>query len=1505
MAVSFPLPYLSDASLERGNNIPKEMLNAAKEFGYKRAALVDYKSMSAAVKHIDGARSLGLGAIGGATLPFSNVDLEVMQWEFSNRKEIKLITQEAPHLNTYSHLLKLRDVSKTLFGTLTDEDRFEQTPKKFRTAIDNLVASGVVSNDQPLAQGKVLTLNEAAIKQEGVTNIFFELITLLFPECIYREICETDKLVKIVKVVQSLDFSRTVNHLVFVSSSEKGYKNLMSLVSRLAEIESDNIINQKTTPIGVTFDDINKYREGIVVIDSLDDSTLAGDASFIDSNSKKTAIKEYFSTLDCLGVNSFTTKDNLSFANKSEIKKIPFPVAHYINKSDFFSYCTKVAIHKGECVFDREFVTPKQDGYIRHHDEEVKYLEELELDGFDINYWDSIEDVQVALGEVFLPNYDMPVVEVINYALKKNGFDEVVGSEDDAVARFDEFIADKYELKGSKEDFRRRKLNDFCLLKLTMEGLPARLAKRFGENYEEHEKEYIDAINHEYSVIESMGFSGYFLIEYDMVSYARKIGVPVGPGRGSAAGSLIVYCLEITDVDPLEYDLQFERFLNPERVSMPDIDVDFGDNGIYNRGHILEYARKKYQLEGETSPSSCQIANIMRYQLKSSIAAVIRAFGLSMYFSRNVQHLIKVVSLSLNTKNITWDELLGSDLVKSRISKEPMLCRVLVLAKVLTGKMSSFGVHAGGVAISPTIITDFSSIACDANGNFFSELDKDDIERAGLIKFDVLGSVELSVISECVRQVYDNHNVEIDPRNLDFEDKNVYELISSQQLENIFQLKGSGMTSLVGRIRPKNMGELADLSALYRPGALDSGMVDDYVDVKKGLLPLKYDHPALEKVTKNTYGCIVYQEQVMSIVRELAGYSLGQADLLRRAMGKKKLAEMIKQRGVYTSRAMAFWREHYIGVGKGKFDFDLDVNLSNIEDDLKLLGVDEILDDEGYLSDVDNFKKCLKVVLDMNDSEVKLLEQRIEDFKYVVMLFQSHYMEKLKTTIQKKLGDEPADKKEELFVRLYYALSQYVRFNQIFNKVEKFAGYGFNKSHAIAYSLVTFQDAFFKCYYPSEFYSASLKFTELDGIESVVAEAKQHEGIKFLAPDVNKSKSSFFVESNKSIRYGLSKLKSVGNSGDSIIKERDDNGLYHSFYNFLVRVKNTRYAPNSSSLDSLTVTGAFDQFIPKRIMKDRALNGRQFMIWIRLFLQKTSDYKSDVESSIHQYIDAMKDLDFYSYITAIIPNSELKKIDKAFASGTLKLLVGKFSKAKEKELLKLIDDVFATCTNSPISDLFSNLSNKFKAGSCTALEVRYLTLYCFYCQQENEVYTKKISDLLISACNKNPAETLNEERNNSGLYITSNPLKVLNIAKRVEDEPPGSVIDGCPVSVSTIDDSYIGGNITTYGIVRDVVVKTTKKEDSAWYGEKMMFFTLDDGIKKVKCMIFGTKPTNAWEGKVVENDMVSLVAGTIKRSKDGLTLNVEVIKRYFPVEDNGFHTATKRHNKWFISKPDE
>ncbi|CRL46189.1 DNA polymerase III subunit alpha [Sodalis glossinidius str. 'morsitans'] len=604
------------------------------------------------------------------------------------------------------------------------------------------------------------------------------------------------------------------------------------------------------------------------------------------------------------------------------------------------------------------------------------------------------------------------------------------------------------------------------LVKCAREGLEERLAFLFPDADMRREKRpaYDERLAIELQVINQMGFPGYFLIVMEFIQWSKDNGVPVGPGRGSGAGSLVAYALNITDLDPLAFDLLFERFLNPERVSMPDFDVDFC---MEKRDLVIDHVAETY---GDDAVS--QIITFGTMAAKAVIRDVGRVLGHPYGFVDRISKLVPP------DPGMTLEKAFVAEPQLQAIYEADEEVKALIdMARKLEGVTRNAGKHAGGVVIAPTKITDFAPLYCDGEGNHpVTQFDKNDVEYAGLVKFDFLGLRTLTIINwalEMINARRARQGLEpIDIAAIPLDDKKSFDMLQRSETTAVFQLESRGMKDLIKRLQPDCFEDMIALVALFRPGPLQSGMVDNFIDRKHGREAISYpdiewQHASLQPVLEPTYGIILYQEQVMQIAQVLAGYTLGGADMLRRAMGKKKPEEMAKQRSVFKAGAES------IGV----------------------------------------------------DGELSM---------------------------------------------------------KIFDLVEKFAGYGFNKSHSAAYALVSYQTLWLKAHYPAEFMAAVMT-ADMDNTEKVVGLVDEclRMGLKVLPPDINSGQYHFHVNPEGEIVYGIGAIKGVGEGPiEAIIEARNQDGHFRELFDLCARTDIKKL--NRRVLEKLIMSGAFDRLGPHR-----------------------------------------------------------------------------------------------------------------------------------------------------------------------------------------------------------------------------------------------------------------------------------------------------------------------------------
>ena len=654
---------------------------------------------------------------------------------------------------------------------------------------------------------------------------------------------------------------------------------------------------------------------------------------------------------------------------------------------------------------------------------------------------------------------------------------------------------------------------------LCSDGLDARLRSLFdpaSKDFAAKRTEYQQRLEFELAIINQMGFAGYFLIVMEFIQWSRDNRIPVGPGRGSGAGSLVAYSLRITDLDPIAYDLLFERFLNPERVSMPDFDVDFCMDG---RDRVIEHVAERY---GHDAVS--QIITFGTMAAKAVVRDVARVQGKPYSLADKLSKLIPF-EVGMTLEKARKDEpALVEFLAVDEEAQE-----IMEMAERLEGLVRNVGKHAGGVVIAPGKLTDFTPLYCEeGGGNLVSQFDKNDVETVGLVKFDFLGLRTLTIIDwalKMIAEAFPDQPV-IDITRLPLDDPKVYALLEKGESSAVFQLESRGMKDLMKRLRPSNFEDIIALVALFRPGPLGSGMVDDFIDRKHGRKQVTFPHPDLAPVLQNTYGVILYQEQVMQIAQVLAGYSLGGADMLRRAMGKKKPEEMAKQRAVF-----------------------------------------------------------------------------------------------LQGTTERRIDPDTA--------------------GAIFDLMEKFAEYGFNKSHSAAYALVSYQTAWLKCFYPAHFMAAVLTadMQHTDKIVAMVEECRRM-GLTVLKPDVNSGRFGFMVNNAGQIVYGLGAIKGLGEGPiQNLLDERLRQGDFRHLFDLCQRVDPGLV--NKRAIEALIRAGACDDF-----GADRAVLLASLAEAVQTAEQNSQRQQSGVGDLFGELITPVPSSDVYANFRHIRPWSDQRRLQE-------------------------------------------------------------------------------------------------------------------------------------------------------------------------------------------------------------------------------------------------------------------
>ncbi|OUU39428.1 MAG: DNA polymerase III subunit alpha [Cellvibrionales bacterium TMED49] len=818
------------------------------------------------------------------------------------------------------------------------------------------------------------------------------------------------------------------SHLLLLVQNAVGYKNLTEIIS-LAYTEG-----QRQGKPSIQLDWLNGRSEGLIALSggvngSIGQALISGRGG--DAQELLKEFESYFPNrfyIELQRTGRYGEDEYIgaatSFAQKHNKPVVATNDVVFIEASEFEAHEARVCIHEGRTLGDprRERRYSNQQ-YLRS----AKEMSELfgDLPEAIVN---SVEiakrcTINLQLGQSFLPEFPVP---------KK-------------------MSAGEYFVHISEQ------------------GLENRFSTSSKITLEREKNIYRQRLKAELEIIVEMGFTGYFLIVMDFVLWAKDKKIPVGPGRGSGAGSLVAYALKITDIDPIMYDLLFERFLNPERVSMPDFDVDFCMDG---RDKVIAYVADRYGYE-----SVSQIVTFGTMAAKAVVRDVARVQGKSYSLADRLSKMIPFeVGMTLE-KAYAQEKML-----REWIEQDSDVEEIWSLALKLEGIIRNCGKHAGGVVIAPTKIIDFSPIYCDEGGGArVTHFDKNDVEDVGLVKFDFLGLRTLTIIDWTLSMINVSKRVDDKPlilQDIPLDDFDTYTLMQSGDTTAVFQLESRGMKELIRKLGPDRFEDIIALVALFRPGPLQSGMVDDFIDRKKGRARISYPHPqyqhdCLKQCLESTYGIILYQEQVMQIAQVMGGFTLGKADLLRRAMGKKDVVKMAEQ------------RESFL-------------------DGAKSMG----------------------------------------------------FTERLATNI--------------------------------FELMEKFAGYGFNKSHSAAYALIAYQTAWLKTHYPSEFMAASIS-SDMDNTDKVVSfiEECRHLDLVLLPPDVNRGNFQFSVNDEKEILYGLGAIKGVG-AGPvaNIIDSRRDGGPFRDIFDFCDRVDSRKV--NKRVLEALIRSGALDQISQGQINNRRA-----------------------------------------------------------------------------------------------------------------------------------------------------------------------------------------------------------------------------------------------------------------------------------------------------------------------------
>ena len=952
------------------------------------------------------------------------------------------------------------------------------------------------------------------------------------------------------------------HELLCLAKTNNGHKNLMKIISSAHNNYS------YSSPI-IQFKDLTELNDDIVVISGGKNSHIfeyLRRNNRADAENKIDQFTKYFKDDFVLEIQKTNREDELEFIKNIlplSIKKgIPIVATNdvlFSTQNDYEIHETKVCINTGKTLNDpnREKSFSDQQ-YFKSSEEMADLFKESSSFIDNTNEISKKCNVSLKTKGYFLPEYPVP---------KEHDFDSYI------------------------TDLSHKRLNE--------------LVKDFDKNKKE---EYVSRLDYELNQIKKMGFSSYFLIVYDFIQWSKNNDVPVGPGRGSGAGSLVAYSLGITTLDPIDHGLLFERFLNPERLSMPDFDVDFC---MEKRDLVIEYVSKKYGADAVS-----QIATFGTMAARAVVRDVARAMGKPYALGDRISKMIPFAP------GMTLEKAESEQPIFAQSIKNDAEVREIVnLSYKLEGIARNVGKHAGGVVIAPGSISDFCPVYVDRQSDsVMTQYDKDDVEKIGLVKFDFLGLRTLTVIDRAVKSINKEKKGKelFDINSIPLNDEKVFKLLASGKTMAVFQLESSGMRDLIKRLKPTKFEEITALLALYRPGPLNSGMHDEFVDRKHGVSPVTYPHELLEEVLEETYGVIVYQEQVMEAARVLAGFSLGQADILRRAMGKKKKEEMEEQREIFV-------------------------------------------------------KGCVK-----NNIKEKNAEQ-------------------------------------------------------IFDLINQFAEYGFNKSHSAAYALISYQTAYLKTYYPEHF-MASVLSSELGNTDKIYALTQEcsRMSIKVLKPNILFSRRGFVVNKNNEIEYGLGAIKGVADMFIKHICEARNKFKFRDLWDFSKKVDIK--LGGKKSLEALSQSGAFDSLSPSRsiaiacvedMLKDASIqNGQSNLKSGDLFanfdesFDPYDKYKNIQELTLSEKLEfEKKSLGYYlSGHPVIAIDNKIKKIrtnrisdlNTDIKKSSLVCLVNSVRQIKDRKGMPLtfinFDDGSGVMDGIISSEVLENCHNLLKEGSILSLK---------------------------------------------------------------------------------------------------------------------------------------------------------------------------------------------------------
>lgn len=1170
--------------------------------------------------------------------------------------------------------------------------------------------------------------------------------------------------------------------ITLFANTPEGYLNLKKLVSLCyLEGQTEELIEKKgdkrkiSSFPKITINRLRQFHTGLVAIIGLDNdevdkavryNTCLDDAAhyYIDIfGEKNTVIGIQKSTTEQDGkyiqsIEEYRNHKLIEMAKRNQLVAFALNNAFYLNKADYEIMDYKAAILLDEQVDSLSRSKTYHHGhYLKTPNQlatQFKHLPQLTKNTSKLSNYLGIGDhLNIQIDQPELPKYPIPDGMTETTYMKKL-------AEEGMWTKFEHNAIIKYKVKNREELTQEQKVE-----------------------LEHLQKEFINRLEYEINIIDEMGFSGYFLIVADFIKWAKENGVPVGHGRGSGAGSLIAYSLNITDVDPIKYNLLFERFLNPERVSMPDFDIDFGagfhpiTGEAMNRDSVIGYVQNKYNHKNTLFPSVGQIATHGLLGAKSGIKKIAKTRNLLPSFSDQLTKLFPDIP---EVKTADCYEVPEVDY---RTSKEREVSELLTLTEKMEGLKQNSGVHAGGVVIAKTELVDYSPFHLDTRdmSKVIAQFDKNDVEHAGLVKFDFLGLSNLTIMEYARKYIREFHGKSINLEKIPYDDPNVFRLLKAGNSHGVFQVESEGMRKLLRKLQCDNMEDLSALLALYRPGPLQSGMVENFIDRKHGREDISYpdakwQHESLKEILEPTYGIILYQEQVMQCAQKMAGYTLGGADLLRRAMGKKKAEEMAKQRQIFSE-----------GSVKNGIDKELSM--------------------------------------------------------------------------------------------------------KIFDLIEKFAGYGFNKSHSMAYAHITYQTAYLKAHYPCEYMSALLtdQADTPDKLKLSIIDSKRN-NIKILPPDINKSDTEFLPEGKMAIRYGLLAIKGAGEDKlKNILVEREKRGKFESILDLRKRCGG---AFDKKMAESLLLSGALDSLktelkIPKGALRidneipptspsNPEIDGLELEIGkkkqeLELVVKHGKALSEMIQGLMFWYserygiknVDDVKNKQSPISIAVILleelPKLKNKKgIDNRLLHEDIKNLTKKINEREELKKKYISTKTSLDRTTEVYEDQKDTLLSDTTTKSEEGLRLVNFDKRSYLWQDINVLVNRlRVADISNKEKRNKARETisyketerftdayrLKQEMNYLAYYVSGHPFDVDNMRSNIAKEFNNTPIDN--LTYPTLDglDSEERYQVIRHtapsrvaGVITEIRVIKIKKEGKN-LGRHMAILTVDDGVGEISVML--------------------------------------------------------------------